>query len=249
MPLAYLRMTITLLESGRLVPLRARLAYHGSVVAQVALVCVAMTALTHVAVDLEDAPVERPTFLAPLYKEQPRPVQEQLSYVALGGVPVITKQPAVGSTPEKTEAPPSIVPEPVGGGDARPPAEAHEDIDTRAFSEIEVDSAVVRDPNSEGPVYPPALLAKGVEGATLVTFVVDSTGRPDLRSFISLMTTDSLFAIAVRDALPRMKFSPAKRNGTPVRQLVEQKFTFRIPKPVDPRVKRPMPAAAINGLR
>ena len=248
MPLAYLRMTITLLESGRIVPLRARLAYHGSVVGQLTAALVAVTILSRVATEPPEAPADRPTFLAPLYKEQPRPVQEQLSYVALGGVPVITKQPAVGVTPEKKDAPPSIVPEPVGGGDARPPAEAHEDIDTRAFSEIEVDSAVVRDPSSEGPVYPAALLSKGVEGATLVTFVVDSTGRPDVRSFISLMTTDTLFAIAVRDALPRMKFSPAKRNGAPVRQLVEQKFTFRIPKPVDTRVKRPMPSAAINGL-
>ncbi len=247
MPLKYLRMTITLLESERIVPLRARLAYHGSVIGQLAAAFLAITVLSRVVVDLADAPVDRPTFLAPLYKDQPHPVQEQLSYVALGGVPVITKQPAVGTTPEQKEAPPSITPEPVGGGDARPPAEAKEDIDTRAFSEIEVDSAVVRDPNSEGPVYPAALLKKGVEGVTLVTFVVDSSGHPDVRSFLALMSTDSLFAIAVREALPRMKFAPAKRNGTPVRQLVEQKFTFRIPKPADTKGKRGEPSAAING--
>ena len=232
MPPSRTRVRITPFESGRTVPIRYHVAYHGSVVGQIVLVCTAMIGLTQRASTAHaSTDVERPTFLAPLYQQQPRPTQEQVSYVALGGTLTPSPQPTIGASTMQMMPPDAVRPEPVGGGDARPTGSAGAEDPARAFSEVEVDSAVVRDPDSEGPIYPPALLTKGIEGSVVVSFIVDTTGRPDARSFVALESTDVLFTRAVRDVLPRMKFTPAKRNGTRVRQEVEQRFTFRIPKP------------------
>lgn len=97
-----------------------------------------------------------------------------------------------------------------------------------AFSDIEVDTAAAADPASGGPEYPPALLAKGVEGAVLATFVVDATGRVEERSFLAIESTDPAFTRAVREALARMKFRPARRGAEAVPQQVEQRFSFKV---------------------
>jgi TonB family protein len=96
------------------------------------------------------------------------------------------------------------------------------------FTEIEVDSTVVRSQLSAAPAYPLDLLSKHVEGMALVRYVVDTTGFADTQSFTVIRATDPAFARAVRDALPYMRFSPAKIGTKKVRQLVEQPFTFKI---------------------
>jgi TonB family protein len=101
-----------------------------------------------------------------------------------------------------------------------------------AYSVVEVDSIVQRDPLSAAPSYPPELLAAGVTGSALMRYVVDTTGRVDVRTIEPLRTSHDLFARAVREALPLMRFSPAKIGAQPVRQLVEQEFFFKIDKPV-----------------
>lgn len=97
-----------------------------------------------------------------------------------------------------------------------------------AFTVVEVDSTVHRDPMSAAPVYPPDLLARGVRGATMVRYVVDTTGRADMRTFQVLHATHAEFAEAVREAMPLMRFTPAKIGEARVRQLVEQPFNFEI---------------------
>jgi outer membrane biosynthesis protein TonB len=108
------------------------------------------------------------------------------------------------------------------------PVPAAEPSKDSIFTEIDVDSAVVRSQQSAGPVYPLDLLAKHVEGMAVVRYVVDTTGFADTESFTVIRTTNPGFARAVRDALPYMRFSPAKIGPKKVRQLVEQPFTFRI---------------------
>ena len=109
--------------------------------------------------------------------------------------------------------------------------EVHAPEPPKTFSEIEVDSAATRDPDSAGPVYPVKLLALKVEGTTLVQFVVDSTGRVVVSSVIVLESTHPEFTQAVRDALPDMKYQPARLGKRTVAQLVEQRFGFRIQPP------------------
>lgn len=102
-----------------------------------------------------------------------------------------------------------------------------------AYQIVEVDSAAERDPTSAAPVYPPDLEARGVEGHVIVRFVVDSTGLVDLASVMTVEATSPEFDRAVRAAMPRMKFRPAKVGERPVRQLAEQLFRFEVA-PADP---------------
>jgi TonB family protein len=106
---------------------------------------------------------------------------------------------------------------------------------SNVFEVIEVDSAAERDPESAAPAYPPELMASGVEGWAAVRFVVDTNGRVDIRTIQSVGFTAPEFHRAVRDALPKMKFRPARIGGKPVRQLAEQLFKFEIQRP-DPFV-------------
>ena len=162
-------------------------------------------------------------FLYPLLQPAPRPIQEQVNYVGLNGAPAL-----VSAAPPTVAAPaPPLVPVPAPAPEPRI-ADGEPPEPPRAFSELEVDSTAMHDPNSEGPVYPPTLLAKSIEGTALVRFVVGADGLVDLSTFRAIKSTDTLFTKAARDALPRMKFRPAWFAGRPVSQLVEQAFTFRI---------------------
>lgn len=97
-----------------------------------------------------------------------------------------------------------------------------------AFSIVDVDSVATVDPTSVAPEYPSSLVQRRVEGAVSFRFVVDSTGLIDMSTVRMLSATNRLFAQAVLDAMPRMKFRPARIWNHPVRLLVEQSFMFRI---------------------
>ena len=97
-----------------------------------------------------------------------------------------------------------------------------------AFSVLEVDQMVERYEGSAAPVYPPELMAAGMEGLVQATYVVDTTGLVDTTTFKVKQSNDPRFTESVRVALSGMRFRPAKRAGKTVRQLVEQRFRFRI---------------------
>lgn len=96
------------------------------------------------------------------------------------------------------------------------------------YSILEVDSAAVRSASSAAPAYPVKLLEEHVQGFVNARYVVDTTGFPDTSTFVVLEATHPDFVAAVRDALPHMRFQPAKIGQTKVRQLVQQQFSFRI---------------------
>jgi protein TonB len=98
------------------------------------------------------------------------------------------------------------------------------------YFEFQVEKPVMQAPNSPTPQYPDILRQAGVEGEALVSFVVDTTGRADVGSFKVIRTTHELFATAVKNALPRMRFIPAEVGDKKVRQLVQQPFSFAITK-------------------
>jgi len=105
-----------------------------------------------------------------------------------------------------------------------------------ALTVLEVDSAVVREPTSAAPEYPAHLLNSGLQGHAEVRYVVDTLGFVDTLSYRVVKATHIDFAVAVRRALPRMRFRPALRSGIKVRQLVEQTFRFKITAPVVPAI-------------
>jgi protein TonB len=81
------------------------------------------------------------------------------------------------------------------------------------------------------PAYPAVLLRAGIEGAANMQFIVDTTGRVDPRTIQLLASTDYRFALACREALPQMEFSPARVDGHKVRELVQLPFSFLMQKP------------------
>jgi TonB family protein len=101
-------------------------------------------------------------------------------------------------------------------------------IPDTAFSVLEVDEMVERYESSAAPIYPRELAALGMEGSVQAIYVVDTTGLVDTTTVEVVRSDDPRFTESVRTALGHMRFRPAKRAGKTVRQLVEQKFHFRI---------------------
>jgi periplasmic protein TonB len=110
-----------------------------------------------------------------------------------------------------------------GVGDGPAPVQADQ-----AYFEFQVEKPVVAAPGSGAPSYPDMLRSAGVEGEVLAQFIVDTTGRAETGSFKVLKTSHELFAQAVKNALPRMRFLPAEIGGRKVKQLVQQPFNFAL---------------------
>ena len=87
---------------------------------------------------------------------------------------------------------------------------------------------VERYPSSAAPVYPRELAAIGTQGMVDAIYVVDTSGQVDTTTVQVVESDDPRFTASVVAALGQMRFRPAKRGGKTVRQLVEQKFRFKI---------------------
>jgi len=107
------------------------------------------------------------------------------------------------------------------------------------YSALQVDQMVERFESSAAPIYPPELIQRGVEGQVDATYVVDTLGAVDTATFEVLQSDDSLFTESVRTALADMRFRPAKRSGKAARQLVAQRFRFKIAPTTPPAVNGP----------
>jgi TonB family protein len=98
----------------------------------------------------------------------------------------------------------------------------------RVYSVLQVDEMVERYEGSAAPVYPPELSARRVEGQVEAAYVVDTLGRVDTTTIRVMQSDDPRFTQSVRTALGETLFRPAKRAGKPVRQLVQQRFRFKL---------------------
>lgn len=114
--------------------------------------------------------------------------------------------------------------------EARPIASAAQSLDpaTTTFFEYQVDQPVILR-ESVHPQYPAALKAAGIGGEVWAQYVVDETGRIDMRTFKVLKSPDPQFTAAVKAALPTWRLDPAIRQGKKVKQLVQQSFGFGLP--------------------
>lgn len=75
-------------------------------------------------------------------------------------------------------------------------------------------------------VFPPSLYADGVSGLVVAEFVVDTLGRIEPTTIGIVTSTHRLFSDAVESALASASFTPARREGRAVRQLVQQPVEF-----------------------
>ncbi len=100
----------------------------------------------------------------------------------------------------------------------------------QTYFEFQVEKPAEMLSDSPKPKYPSVLESSGIPGEVQAQFVVNSSGKADMDSFKVLKSTNELFTQAVRNVLPRMRFSPAMIGGKPVNQLVQQSFQFAVPR-------------------
>jgi hypothetical protein len=162
-------------------------------------------------------------FLAPPNRDAGQtPQREMIKYVALA-IPDVVGPGTV------LQAVDSIREEPLAGLDDRDAPLLAELAGTDSvFSVIQVDSAASRYEWSAAPSYPPKMLEEKLDGFVAAQWVVDEEGYADTTSLVIVQASHPDFAKSVRDALPYMRFRPAKIGTNTVRQLVQQDFTFRI---------------------
>ena len=204
-----------------------------SVALHAGLITAAVIATAYVEVQQTDiSEVSIATFLAPPNREGgQKPQQEMIKFVARGTT----------EAPPPTHKPLPIddkkgTPEPVLSGfdvATSPPKEEIKGADS-VFTLIEVDSAATRYAWSAAPAYPPSMLDLKRDGFVKAQWVVDEDGYADTTSLKIVEYTAPEFAKAVRDALPFMRFSPARIGNQRVKQLVEQGFTFPISTVISP---------------
>ena len=97
------------------------------------------------------------------------------------------------------------------------------------YMEFQVEKVVAKI-GGEAPEYPLSLRTSGVEGQVLAQFVVNESGRYEPGSLKILESSNPAFTAAVKDALPRMRFSAAQIGGRKVQQLVQMPFQFHLAK-------------------
>jgi protein TonB len=95
-----------------------------------------------------------------------------------------------------------------------------------AYFEFQVEKQATPLPGNPQPTYPPMLRSADVAGEVLAQFVVDTSGLVELSSFKVLKSTHDLFTQAVRQTLPKLRYSPAEVGGRKVRQLIQTPFVF-----------------------
>lgn len=101
-------------------------------------------------------------------------------------------------------------------------------VDTRyhAVKELDVVPIPVVKPN---PVYPPQAEDQGVTGKVLLRLHLEADGSISQSEVISVVpggVFGEMFKKSALDAVRNLKFRPAKRNGLPVRAILEFRVVF-----------------------
>jgi protein TonB len=208
-----------------------------------------LAAVATVRAEPEPAPPAPPGVL---YYVPPRPEPDDAARRDAARGPTVSGAAALArrAPAQRVVAPPAVVPvelPPIGGGEVSAITTAATASAARALAEggaggaaslggaepvggvwgpgrVEVE-ARARSGN-EAPRYPATLERGGVGGRVLARFVVDTTGRVEPGSVEIRESDHPLFADAVRRALVRYRFDPARVGGHAVRQLVELPIVF-----------------------
>jgi periplasmic protein TonB len=101
------------------------------------------------------------------------------------------------------------------------------DVSGEVFLEAQLDDPV-QPISIPTPRYPPVLQSAGIAGSVDLQYVVDTTGHAEPNSFKVMKATHPAFAEPAKEAIIKGVFKPAKFKGTPVRQLVQQRISFKV---------------------
>ena len=90
------------------------------------------------------------------------------------------------------------------------------------------DAQVVPAPGSAAPRYPEILKRAGISGVTVVQLVVDTTGLAIPSTQKVVRSDHALFVQSVQNALPGLRFLPARVGGRNVKQLAQMIYRFEV---------------------
>jgi protein TonB len=201
-----------------------------SVIAHAALIAAAVTGTQKAAGVAESTLANRVYYIPPPNRAVgQRGSRETLRYFELApeGLGAGLGAPRIEGRKQFTE----IEPAPVGdmGTELKSSVSAPATVGSDSvLSILEVDSVATRDATSAAPAYPITMLKQNIQGSVFTQYVVDTSGFADSTSLRIVRATHEDFALAVRAAIPYMRFAPARLGQRKVRQLVEQEFSFKI---------------------
>jgi TonB family protein len=96
------------------------------------------------------------------------------------------------------------------------------------YFDFQVEQQAAPLPGSPAPGYPETLRTRNIQGEALLQFVVDTIGMIELSSVRVLKSTHPLFALAVYQRIPAMRFQPAQVGGRHVKEMVRQPYDFNL---------------------
>jgi len=82
--------------------------------------------------------------------------------------------------------------------------------------------------SAPAPRFPESLRRRCIQGVVILVMRVDTLGRAEPVTMITLLATDSAFARVSRDALAKARFNPARVGGRPVPVYVQIPVNFRL---------------------
>ena len=210
-----------------------------SVVTHVVLIAAAVAGTAKGANEFREVPeTSIVAFLAPPDRASgQRPQQEMIRYVAIA----IPDAPLTGLRLQAIDKLKPVEEVPVGKDERTLPAIPELHGEDSVFSVVEVDSVATRYEWSAAPSYPPRMLEKKQEGYVRAEFIVSADGYADTTTLRIVETTHEDFTKAVLDALPFMRFRPAKIGRQAVNQLVLQEFRFQITTQSADTTRKPLP--------
>lgn len=97
-----------------------------------------------------------------------------------------------------------------------------------AFQDYQVEEQAHLWRDQIGPMYPPELIRNNVQGDVVARYVVSARGSVDTSTIQIIRSPDEAFTAAVKRALAREVFTPARIGGRLVGQCVRTTFPFRI---------------------
>jgi len=191
----------------------------------------------------QPAPTARPPAVTPEPQTLPRqtlPAPAKSPPLAVPPSPVVQSSPQPVPAPSPEALPRAVVPSPVQTSlpAALPSAASREapgpqvniplTVDSRYYATRELDPlpAALHKPD---PVYPPQAEDQGVSGSVLLRLHLEADGSISQTEVVSATPAGvfgDLFKKSALDSIRTLRFRPAKRNGQPVRALVEFRVVF-----------------------
>ncbi|HEX6614869.1 MAG TPA: energy transducer TonB [Gemmatimonadales bacterium] len=212
-----------------------------SVVVHAAIIFAAVKATQGMAESIKDKPVDTTmVFLKPPEPPPPPPEQPPPDVVVAANPPPKGFQTVVAPTDIPKDIPPVDLSEKpfdpkdftgkgVEGGIATGivGGTGPVNVSGEVFLEAQLDDPV-QPISIPTPRYPPVLQSAGIAGSVDLQYVVDTTGHAEPNSFKVLKTTHQAFVEPAKEAILKGVFKPAKFKGQPVRQLVQQRISFKV---------------------